>query len=56
MCGSRKYPSPPPTEDSLICTPTPQDFPFQGVFDNPPPPRNFQNFLNGEFAYHALES
>ena len=26
-------------EDSLICTPsTPQDFPFQGVFDDPPLP------------------
>ena len=24
--------------------PTPQDFPFRGVFGDPPTPRNFQNF------------
>ena len=43
MCGSRKYPYPPPSmEDSLICTPIPQDFPFQGVFEDLPPPRKFQ--------------
>ena len=35
----------PTTEDSLIwIPPPPQDFLFQGVFDDPPPPRNFQNF------------
>ena len=47
----------PPTEDSLICTPppTPQDFPFQGVFDDPPSPQEFPEFLNGDFTYHTLE-
>ena len=39
MCGSRKYPYP-TTEDSLICTPHPQDFP---------------DFLNRDFADHPLE-
>ena len=35
-------------EDSLICTPppTPQDFLFQGVFDDPPFPQEFPEFLN----------
>ena len=42
-----------PPEDSLICTPTtPQDFPFQGVFDDPPSPFPFPEFLNRDFAYH----
>ena len=47
----------PTTEDSLICTPpTPQDFLFQGIFDDPPPsPQEFPEFLNGVFAYHTLE-
>ena len=31
-------------EDSLICTPYAPEFLFQGVFDDPPPPKNFQNF------------
>ena len=36
-------------------TPTPQDFPFRGVFDDPPSPQEFPEFLNGDFAYHILE-
>ena len=39
-----------PMEDFLICTP--QDFPFQGVFDDPPSPQEFPEFFNGDFAYH----
>ena len=42
-------PPPPPhthTEDSLICTPNPQDFPFQGVFDDPLPPGGFKQGLH----------
>ena len=43
----------PHTEDSLIYTPDPQDFPFQGVFDHPPTPppsrHEFPVFLNGDF-------
>ena len=45
-------------EDSLICfppPPTPQDFLFQGVFDDLPFPQKFPEFLNGDFAYHPLE-
>ena len=51
-------------EDSLICAPHPQDFLFQGVFDGPPPSRNFERFFSraaGIFsddqgmAYHPLE-
>ena len=34
--------------------PTPQDFPFQGVFDNPPSRQEFPEFLNGDFAYHTV--
>ena len=46
----------PTTEDSLICNPpTPQDFPFQGVFEDPPSPQKFPEFSNGDFAYHPLE-
>ena len=46
----------PTTEDSSICTPPPsQDFPFQGVFDDPPSPQEFPEFLKGDFAYHPLE-
>ena len=34
-----------------ISVPTPQDFPFQCVFEDPPAPRNFQNFWTGT-SYH----
>ena len=35
----------PTTEGFLVYTPpTPQEFPFQGVVDDPPPPRNFHYF------------
>ena len=45
LCNSRKYPYPlHPTEDSLICTPPPRIFLSREIFDDPPPPRNFQNF------------
>ena len=37
--------TPPPTEDSLICTPTLQDFLFQGVFDDPLPPGGIKRGL-----------
>ena len=30
-----------------IPAPTPQDFPFQCVFEDPPTPKNFQNFWTG---------
>ena len=30
-----------------IPSPTPQDFPFQCVFEDPPTPKNFQNFWTG---------
>ena len=33
-----------PTEYSLICTPHPPGFYVPGVFDEPPLPKNFQNF------------
>ena len=33
----------PPTEDFLICTPSPYDFPFQGVFHAPPYLRTVEN-------------
>ena len=57
MCGSRKYPYPPPPHRRLfdLHPLTPQDFPFQGVFDDPPSPQEFPEFLNGDFAYHTLE-
>ena len=58
-------------EDSLICTPHPQDFLFQGVFDGPLPPGISRGFsrVRQEFsvtakgrhifdqgiAYHPLE-
>ena len=46
----------PTTEDFLVCPPpTPKDFPFQGVFDDPPSPQEFPEFLNGDFTYHLLE-
>lgn len=45
----------PPTEDSLTCTPTHQDFPFQWVFDDPPSTQEFPEFLNKDFAYHPLQ-
>ena len=35
-------------DDFLICTPTPQDFPLQGVFDDPPPP-GISRILIGDF-------
>ena len=46
-----------PMEDFFICTPppTPQDFPFQGVFDDPPSPQEFPEFFNGDFAYHLYK-
>ena len=38
-------------EDSLICTPYPREFLFQGVFDGPPPQsQEFPKFLNGDFS------
>ena len=47
MCGSRNWNIYTPSmEDSLICAPHPQDFLFQGVFDGPPPPRNFERFFS----------
>ena len=38
--------------DSLICTPYPSEFLFQGIFDDPPPPpsQEFPKFLNGDFS------
>ena len=55
MCGSRKYPY--PHHGRLFDLHPPQDFPFQGVFDDPPfpPPQEFPEFLNGDFDYHPLE-
>lgn len=40
-----------PTEDSFTYTlpPPPKDSPFQGVFDDPTPQRNFQNIVKREF-------
>ena len=56
MCGSRKYPYPHHGRlFDLHPPPTSQDFPFQGVFDDPPSPQEFPEFLNGDFAYHTLE-
>ena len=38
-------PPPPPTADVFDLHPsTPWDFPFQGVFDDPPPPQEFPEF------------
>ena len=49
-------PPPPPHRRLFDLHPlTPQDFPFQGVFDDPPSPQEFPEFLNGDFAYHTLE-
>ena len=42
---------PPPTEDSLICTPTPQIFHSRGSFMTPSP----KEVWNGDFAQHPLE-
>ena len=40
----------PPTEDSLICTPPPpRIFHSKGVFDDPPSPQEFPEFLNRDF-------
>ena len=55
MSGSRKYPYPHHGRHFDLHPPTPQDFPFQGVFDDPPSPQEFPEFLNGDFAYHTLE-
>ena len=56
MCGSRKYPYPHHGRLFDLHPPlTPQDFPFQGVFDDPPSPQEFPEFLNGDFTYHTLE-
>ena len=58
LCGSRKYPYPPPPPTGRLFDlhpPTPQDFPFQEIFDDPPSPQEFPEFLNGDFTYHPLE-
>ena len=57
LCGSRKYPYPHHGRLFDLHPPTPQDFLFQGIFDDPPPPspQEFPEFLNGVFAYHTLE-
>ena len=57
MCGSRKNPYPHHGRlfDLHPPPPTPQDFPFQGVFEDPPSPQEFPEFSNGDFAYHPLE-
>ena len=55
MCGSRKYLYPHHGRLFDLHPPTPQDFPFQGVFDDPPSPQEFPEFLKGDFAYHPLE-
>ena len=52
MCGSRKYPYPPPRKTFWT---QPPGFRFQGVFDEPPSSQEFQGFLNGDFASHPLE-
>ena len=55
MCGSIKYPYPPPTEDFLICTPLPLGFSVpEGSLMTPPPLRNFQKFCTykKESEYH----
>ena len=39
---------------SIPPAPTPQDFLFQEVFDDPTSPREFPEFKNGDFAYHPL--
>ena len=43
LCSSRKYPYPPPVPRRalLLRTPTPIEFPFQGVLVIPPTPWNF---------------
>ena len=52
----QKISVPPPPLHGRLFEPTPQDFRFQGVFDDPPPlPQKFQEFLNGDFASHPLE-
>ena len=51
-------PSPPPHGRlfDLHLPPSPlRIFPFQGVLDDPSSPREFMEFLNGNFAYHPLE-
>ena len=46
----------PTMEGFLICPPpTPQDFLFQGVFDDLPSSQELPEFLNGDFTYHLLE-
>ena len=61
MCGSRKYPYP-PTEGICPMTPSPTH-PSRNsnlasyialnfwLFQTPPPPRNFQSLLWGEYGY-----
>ena len=49
MCGSRKYPYLPHGILFDLHPPTRQDFMFQGVFDDPPSPQEFPEFLNGDF-------
>ena len=40
----QKISIPPPQKTFWFAPPSPQDFLFQGVFDDPPPLRHFQNF------------
>ena len=49
MCGSRKYPYLPHGILFDLHPPTLQDFMFQGVFDDPPSPQEFPEFLNRDF-------
>ena len=52
----QKISIPPPRKTLRFAPPPPsQDFPFQGVFDDPPSPQEFPEFLKGDFAYHPLE-
>ena len=49
----------PPTQKTLwFALPPPPSsriFLSRGVFDDPPSPQEFPEFLNGDFAYHPLE-
>ena len=51
MCGSRKYPYPHHGRLFDLDPPTPQDFLFQGVFDDPPspPPQELSTNLGVSF-------
>ena len=57
MCGSSEYPYPHHGRlFDLHPPPNPKDFPFQGVFDDPPTsPQEFPEFLNRDFPFHSLE-